>query len=75
MAIKNPAAIGQATNLAAADARENNRDSDVPYIYKRYVFWSVVCEAIQSSNIEQIQTVIDCKDFDDIMKRFKELLK
>lgn len=74
MAIKNSAAIGQAINLAAADARQNNRECDTIYIYKRYVIWSAICEAIQSSDVEEIQSVINCKTFDDFMKKFKEYL-
>lgn len=74
MAVKNPSAIGQSINLAAADARQHGRENDVSYIYKRYVFWSVVCEAIQGSDVEEIQEVIDNKSFDDIIKKFKETL-
>lgn len=73
--IKNAAGIGQATNLAAADARQCGRESDVKYIYQRFVFWSVVCEAIQSSNIDEIQEVINLKNFDDVIKKLKETLK
>ncbi len=74
MAIKNPASIGQSINLAAADARQCGRESDVTYIYKRFVFWSVICEAIQSADIEEIQEVIGLKDFDAIIKKLKETL-
>lgn len=74
MTIKNAAAVGQATNLAAADARKNNRESDVRYIYQRYVFWEVVCQSIQSNNVKMIQDAIDCEEFDELMKRFEELL-
>lgn len=73
--MKNPSAIGQSINLAAADARQCGRESDVKYIYQRFVFWSVVCEAIQSSNVEEIQEVIDMKNFDDVIKKLKETLK
>lgn len=73
--IKNAAAIGQSTNLAAADARQMGRENDVKYIYQRYVFWSVICDAIQSSNIDEIQEVINIKNFDDVIKKLKETLK
>ena len=75
MAVKNPSAIGQAINLAAADARKQDRESDVNYIYKRYVFWTVVCEAIQSSDVELIQEVIANRNFDELIEKFKEELK
>lgn len=73
MAIKNPSAIGQAINLAAADAREHGKESDVTYIYKRYVFWSALCEVIQSSDIDMIQEVIGNKDFDKLVEQIKIL--
>jgi len=75
MAFKNPSAIGQAINLAAADARKHDRESDVKYIYQRHVFWTVVCEAIQGSDIEMIQEVIANKDFDSIVQQLKEMMK
>jgi len=73
MAIKNPAGIGQAINLAAADARQKDRESDVRYIYKRFVFWTNVCDLIQSSDLEEIQTVLDDPKLDDLMKKLGEL--
>ena len=75
MAIKNPSAIGQAINLAAADARANNRENDVPYIYKRYLIWTDICNAIQSSELENILEVINKRDFEDVLNRLKEALK
>lgn len=75
MTVKNSAAIGQAINLAAADARQQNRESDVNYIYKRFVFWSVLCEAIQSSDVDEIQEVINNSSFDELIKKLKEMLK
>lgn len=75
MAIKNPSAIGQAINLAAADARHNNRENDVPYIYKRYLIWTDICNAIQSSELDVIEEVINNRDFSDILSRLKETLK
>ena len=75
MAIKNPSAIGQSINLAAADARQYGRENDVKYIYQRFVFWSVVCEAIQGSDIEEIQEVIANKDLDSLILKLKETLK
>lgn len=75
MAIKNPASIGQAINLAAADARQINRESDVRYIYKRFVFWTNVCELIQSSDLSEIQTVLDDPKLDELMKQLTEIMK
>ena len=75
MAIKNPSAVGQAINLAAADARQLGRQDDIPYIWKRYVFWEHFCEVIQGSDTEMIQKVIDSKDFDAAMKLFKEVFE
>lgn len=73
--MKNPSAIGQSINLAAADARQHDRENDVRYIYQRYVFWTAICEAIQSSNVEEIQEVINNSDFDSLMTKLKEALK
>lgn len=75
MAIKNASAIGQAINLAAADARKHDRETDVKYVYQRYVFWTAVCNAIQSSDVEMIQEVIDNSDFDTLINKLKEVLK
>lgn len=74
MTVKNPSAIGQAINLAAADARHYNRECDVQYIYKRYLIWTDICDAIQNSDLELILKVINNRDFEDILKRLKETL-
>jgi len=67
--MKNPSAIGQAINLAAADARQDGRESDVRYIYKRFVFWTNVCDLIQSSDLEEIQKVLDDPKLDELMNQ------
>jgi len=74
MAIKNASAIGQAINLAAADARKHDEESNPAYIYKRYVYWTSICSAIQDSDIEMIQEVIANSDFDSLIKKLKETL-
>ncbi len=71
---KNPSAIGQSINLAAADARKHDKETDITYIYQRFVFWTTVCDAIQSSDVNMIQEVINNKDFDSMMKKLKETL-
>lgn len=73
--VKNPSAVGQAINLAAADARQENRLNDIPYIYKRYLIWTDICNAIQSSELDVIEEVINERDFSDILSRLKEILK
>jgi hypothetical protein len=73
--MKNPSAIGQAINLAAADARNNNRENDVQYIYKRYLIWTDICEGIQSSDLGLIMEVINDREFEDIMSRLKKNLE
>ena len=73
--VKNPSAIGQAINLAAADARAENRLDDVNYIYKRYLIWTDICNAIQSVDLEMIEEVINNRDFSDVRKRLQEALK
>ena len=73
--MKNPSAIGQAINLAAADAREMNRLDDVNYIYKRYLIWTDICNAIQGADLEMVEEVINNRDFSDIRKRLQEALK
>jgi hypothetical protein len=69
------AAKGQAINLAAADARKHDKESDPKYIYQRYIYWSALCEAIQGSDLDMIQEVIDSKNFDEAIKLLKESLK
>lgn len=73
--MKNPSAIGQAINLAAADARKYGEESNPKYIYKRYVFWSVLCEVIQGGDMDMIQEVLDNPDFDAAIKQMKEAFK
>lgn len=73
--MKNPSAIGQAINLAAADARKNGEENNPKYVYKRYVYWTAVCDAIQSSDIEMVQEVINDSSFDTLIKQLKETLK
>ncbi len=73
MAVKNPSAVGQAINLAAADARQCDRESDVKYIFKRFVFWTNVCELIQSSDLAELQLVLDDPKLDDLMRQLGEL--
>ena len=75
MAIKNAASVGQAINLAAADARQSGRESDVRYIYQRFVFWTVVCDALHGSDIEMVQEVINDASIDTLIKQLKEALK
>ena len=72
--MKNPSAIGQAINLAAADARHENRLDDVSYIYKRYLIWTDICNAIQNADQELIEEVINKRDFSEIRKRLRELI-
>ncbi len=74
-AIKNPSAIGQAINLAAQDARHVNRLDDVNYLYMRYLIWTDICTAIQSSDLDMIEEVINNRDFSDVRKRLQEILK
>lgn len=72
MAIKNPSAIGQAINLAAADARQIGKESDVNYIFKRFIFWEHFCEVIQNGDKEMIQEVIDSPTFDAAMSAMRK---
>lgn len=72
--MKNPSAIGQSINLAAADARQYGRENDVMYIYQRYVYWTAVCEAIQNSDADEILEVINNPSLDELMKKLKEVI-
>lgn len=72
MATKNPAGVGQAINLAAADARETGNLYDINYLYERFVFWEYFCEMIQGSDAQMIQEVINSKDFDAGMTLLKK---
>jgi hypothetical protein len=75
MTLKNASAAGQAINLAAFDARKEDRENDVRYIYQRYVYWTAICDAIQGADIEMIQEVINNSSFDELIKQLKEKLK
>lgn len=72
--MKNPSAIGQAINLAAADARKHNEESNPAYIYKRYVYWTHLCELIQNSDLDMIEEVLNKPDVAEAMKQLKKVM-
>lgn len=69
------AARGQAYNLAVHDAISNKKENDPKYIYSRFVYYYSIGDALQSSDLELIQEVIDSRNFDNVMKELKEALK
>ena len=73
--MKNPASIGQAINLAAADARKHDRESDGKYIYERFVFWTHFCEMIQGSDLDMIEEVLNRPDVLEAMKNLKNVME
>lgn len=69
------AAVGQAYNLAVHDAIHAGEATNPKYIYRRFVYYHTLGDAIQSADLELIQEVIDNKDFDQVIKDLKEALK
>lgn len=69
------AAVGQAYNLAVHDAIHNNEAENPKYIYKRFVYYYDMGNALQGSDLDLIQEVIDNKEFDKVIKRIREVLK
>ncbi len=66
---------GQAINLAVADALHNKEENNPGFIYKKYVYYYSIAEAIQGSDIEMIQEVINNQDFNELIGKLKDVLK
>ena len=66
---------GQSFNLAIHDAVHNGQETNPQYIYRRFVYYYSLGDAIQGSDLDMIQTVIDDKDFDKVIKQLTETLK
>ena len=66
---------GQAYNLAVHDAVHHGQENNPGYIYKKFVYYYSIGDAIQGSDIDMIQEVIANKNFDEVIKKLKETLK
>ena len=66
---------GQAYNLAVQDAVHHGEENNPGYIYKKFVYYYTIGDAIQGSDIEMIQEVISNKDFDSLIKQLTETFK
>lgn len=66
---------GQAFNLAIHDAIANDQECNPQYIYRRFVFYYSLGDALQGSDMDMIQEVIDNKDFDKVMKDLRGVLQ
>lgn len=69
------AAVGQAYNLAVRDALTNKRENDVKYIYKKFLYYQALGNALQGADVETVQRVIENKEFDEAFKILNEKLK
>jgi hypothetical protein len=65
---------GQAFNLAINDAVHNGQSCNPKYIYQKFVYYHALGDAIQGSDLDMIQEVIDSKDFDKVMEELINLL-
>lgn len=50
--------IGQAYNLAVADAIHNGKGDDTKYIYQRYIRYYELAKILQDGDIEQVKEVL-----------------
>ena len=66
---------GQAFNLAVHDAVHHGEENNPGYIYKKFVYYYTIGDALQGSDIDMIQEVIALKDFDSLISNLKEMLK
>lgn len=66
---------GQAINLAVADALHNKEENNPAYIYKKFLYYFSIADAIQSSNADMILEVINNHDFSSLIGKLKETLK
>lgn len=58
-----PAAKGLAYNNATEDARLAGKESDIAYIFERFVFHRYASELCQSSKLDEVEEVVKNKDF------------
>lgn len=66
---------GQAYNLAVHDAIHHGQENNPKYIYQKFIYYYSIGDALQGSNIEMIQEVIDNSSFDELINKLKEALK
>lgn len=66
---------GQAYNLAVHDAISHGEENNPGYIYKKFIYYYSIGDALQGSDVEMIQEVIANKDFDSLIHNLKEALK
>lgn len=66
---------GQAFNLAVHDALHYGEENNPGYIYKKFIYYYSISDALQGSDIEMIQEVINNRDFDTLINKLKEALK
>lgn len=66
---------GQAYNLAVHDAVHHGQENNPAYIYKKFIYYFTIGDAIQGSDIDMIQEVIANKDFSELVDKLKETLK
>lgn len=66
---------GQAYNLAVHDAIHRGEAENPGYIYKKFIYYYTIGDAIQGSDMAMIQEVIANKDFDSLIHNLKEALK
>lgn len=66
---------GQAFNLAVHDAVHANQAENPKYIYKKFIYYYSIGDALQGSDMAMIQEVVDNRNFDDLIGKLKEALK
>ena len=66
---------GQSFNLAVADAIQAGESNNPKYIYRKFIYYYSLGDAIQGSDIDLIQEVIDSPTFDKAIKTLQEALK
>lgn len=66
---------GQAYNLAVHDAIHAGKAENPKYIYQKFIYYYSIGDALQGSDIDMIQEVIDNSDFDALISKLKEVLK
>ena len=66
---------GQAFNLAVHDAVHAGEAENPGYIYKKFIYYYTIGDAIQGSDIDMIQEVVANKDFSSLIAKLKETLK
>jgi len=69
------AAVGQAINLAVADALHHGQENNPKYIYTKVLYYSQIADAVQNSDADMLKEVINNTELNELLSRLDKALK